>query len=200
MGFILVVDDLPVFREPISAILREAGYQTKTAEDGAAALEIIRSTPPDLVFLDINMPGMDGLQVVSILRADLQLKAIPVVLLTDSSDRATVLRARATGVQGYLLKSRFSAQELLARAAEHVPKPPLSAERAGAGVEAPPRAGELAPASAAPPLTRDAFLERVKRTAKAKALPGVVADVFAGHFRLCGHFFLGHPRSASCSL
>ena len=118
---ILVVDDMPAVREPIAASLRMAGYRTDLAADGRQALEVMRAQRPDLVLLDVAMPGMDGLAVLEAMRAFPETASVPVVLLTGESDKETVLAAAKWGVKDYLLKSSFSLPQLLARIRRHLP-------------------------------------------------------------------------------
>ena len=114
MSIILVVDDMPIFREPVAASLQLAGYEVITAGNGIEAMEKL-SLRPDLILLDIAMPQMDGLSFLRQLRKDPATRDLPVILLSAVSDKAVVAEAVRIGVQGYLLKSRFSLKELLTR-------------------------------------------------------------------------------------
>lgn len=120
MARILVVDDKSIFRDPIAAGLRLAGHVAMTASDGCEALGIARRERPDLILLDVAMPVMDGLTCLKQMREDPALASTPVILLTAISDRDFVVRARELGTEEYLLKSRFSLKELLARVVGHV--------------------------------------------------------------------------------
>jgi CheY-like chemotaxis protein/HD-like signal output (HDOD) protein len=149
---ILVVDDMAIFRDPIAASLRLAGYLTLVAADGEEALEVARAKRPDLVLLDIAMPRMDGLTFLRHLRADPNLKATRVILLTAISEKQYVLKAAALGVGEYLLKSRFRLKDLLDRIAKQLNAPrPNPAEAPAAAAAAAPAAPapEKAPAPAA---------------------------------------------------
>jgi CheY-like chemotaxis protein len=121
MSTVLVVDDMPIFRDPIAASLRLAGYKTVCAATGAEALAAARARRPDVVLLDVSMPGMDGISCLRAVRADPSLADLPVILLTAVSDRQYVLEAGKLGVKDYLLKSRFSLADLLARVAKYAP-------------------------------------------------------------------------------
>lgn len=116
MTTILVVDDMELFREPIAAALRLRGFEVKTAGDGHTALRLARNQPPDLVLLDLAMPGMDGLSVLALMRADSRLEDLPVILLTAVADRDYVIRAGKLGAKYYLLKTQFSIDQLVDRA------------------------------------------------------------------------------------
>lgn len=115
MSTILVVDDMAIFREPIAAALRMRGFDTRVAVDGTEALEETRRSCPDLILLDVAMPGMDGLSFLKALRSDPRHQDTPVILLSAMADRECILQAGKLGVQDYLLKSHFSLDELVAR-------------------------------------------------------------------------------------
>jgi CheY-like chemotaxis protein/HD-like signal output (HDOD) protein len=144
---ILVVDDMPLFRDPIAACLKLAGFTTQCASDGAEALGIVRADPPELILLDISMPRMDGLTFLKILRGDSRLQQIPVILLTASSDRKSVVQAAKLGISDYLLKSQASSVALIERIQQRLSKKP-SAEKPAASAGAPAAAAPLAAADA----------------------------------------------------
>jgi CheY-like chemotaxis protein len=114
---ILVVDDEPFICRSLSFVLRKDGYEVAEARDGEEALRLIRGQRPDLVFLDVMMPRVDGFEVAEIVRADPDLAGIRIVLLTargQDSDRA---RGRAAGVAAYVTKP-FSPSRILEQARE----------------------------------------------------------------------------------
>ncbi len=115
MSTILVVDDMAICREPIAEVLQAHGYKVVCAGNGIEALALLRDDPVDLVLLDVNMPKMDGLAMLGAMRSNPKLKHLPVVLLTDREGKEDILQAAKLGLQGYLLKSQFSLEELLAR-------------------------------------------------------------------------------------
>lgn len=112
---ILVVDDVAIVRDPIAAALRAAGHETICAADGKEALVAIAADRPDLVLLDIHLPDISGLQVLTSIRRNPMTAKMPVILLSSEEARDTVINAAKLGVQGYMLKSNFSLKELLAR-------------------------------------------------------------------------------------
>jgi len=130
----MVVDDMAVVREPIAASLRGAGYTTVCVADGELALAVMRKTPPDLLLLDLSMPGMDGMAVLRAMRARPETAETPVILLTASSQKGHVVEAASLGVKDYLLKSNFALSDLLARVGNYLPPVHKSAPRAVAGV------------------------------------------------------------------
>jgi two-component system response regulator ResD len=108
-GSVLVVDDEPTIGEVVSAYLRRAGYDTRVAADGHAALAAVAERAPDLIVLDLMLPGLDGLEVMRRVR-----DRSAVILLTargEESDRVTGLRL---GADDYVVKP-FSPAELVAR-------------------------------------------------------------------------------------
>lgn len=122
MSTILVVDDMPIIRAPIAASLQAAGFRTLCAAGGLEAL-VLLAERPDLILLDIQMPGMDGLTFLRLLRHSPRGAAIPVLLLTAEEDRAMVLKAVKLGAQGYILKSTFSLKDLVARVQQVLARP-----------------------------------------------------------------------------
>lgn len=87
-GTILIVDDAMDMRVYISALFKTGGYRTITCRDGAAGLEKARETPPDLVVLDVMMPGTGGALMYKLLRTDPRLKRIPVIMLSAVGQRS----------------------------------------------------------------------------------------------------------------
>ncbi|GAB3100774.1 hybrid sensor histidine kinase/response regulator [Lysobacter terrae] len=117
-GRILVVDDQPVNLRVVSSLLSRQGYEVVVASNGAEALERYRETAPDLVLLDMIMPGMDGFDVLRSLQA-LTPPVAPVVFVTAAQDRDMLLRAFDAGVVDYVTKP-FLPEELLARVNAHI--------------------------------------------------------------------------------
>lgn len=109
---ILVVDDDRAIRESLGRALRLEGYDVTLAEDGAAALEAIRISPPSAVILDVMMPNVDGLTVCRVLRAEGD--RTPVLMLTARTETAERVAGLDAGADDYLPKP-FDLDELLAR-------------------------------------------------------------------------------------
>ena len=101
---ILVVDDEPANRDILAARLASQGYETVTAASGEEALAIVRMQSPDLVLLDVMLPGLDGLQVCRRLKADRSVAFLPVILVTARADSADVVAGLAAGGDEYLTK------------------------------------------------------------------------------------------------
>src|SRR3989442_15359256 len=111
MKTILVVDDEPKIVELARDYLEHAGFAVQTARDGAAALEQVHRGRPDLVVLDLGLPGLDGLDVTRRIRQDSNL---PVIMLTARDDEIDKLLGLELGADDYLTKP-FSPRELVAR-------------------------------------------------------------------------------------
>jgi two-component system, cell cycle response regulator len=116
---VLIADDSLVIRAVVRAGLESEGYQVVEAVDGAAALDRCRRQPPDVVLLDIEMPGLDGYEVLAQLKADPDLKDIPIVFLTSRTGMDDVVAGLRGGAHDYL-KKPFEPPELLARVASAV--------------------------------------------------------------------------------
>ena len=109
---ILVVDDEKKIRDLLTAYLRSDGFEVAEASDGATALATIRRTEPDLVILDVMMPGMDGIEVLRELR---KTSDVFVMMLTARAEETDKLIGLSVGADDYLTKP-FSPRELVARA------------------------------------------------------------------------------------
>jgi DNA-binding response OmpR family regulator len=108
---VLVVDDEPKIIEVVGDYLRSAGYSVTTAADGEAAVASARARPPDLVVLDLGLPGLDGLDVARELRRASQ---VPIIMLTARGEETDRVLGLELGADDYLVKP-FSPRELLAR-------------------------------------------------------------------------------------
>jgi two-component system cell cycle response regulator len=120
---VLIADDSLVIRAVVRGSLEDEGYRVIEAVDGLAALEYCRLDPPDVLLLDVEMPQLDGYQVLSALKSDVELRDIPVVFLTSRSRTADVVAGLREGAHDYL-KKPFENIELIARvgSAVHVKK------------------------------------------------------------------------------
>src|SRR4030067_662375 len=94
-GDILIVDDMPVNLRLLSHMLTEQGYKVRSVINGQMALTAIRAAPPDLVLLDINMPGMNGYQVCEELKADETTRDIPVIFISALDETEDKVKAFA---------------------------------------------------------------------------------------------------------
>lgn len=108
---IMVVDDEQAIRTLLKRTLEMEGWEVILAEDGRSALAMMEKREPDLVILDINMPGLDGFQVLERIR---QHSNVPVIMLTGIGEVTTLGNALSLGADDYV-KKPFGARELLAR-------------------------------------------------------------------------------------
>ena len=113
----LVVDDSRVVRKLIRRILESGGYDVAEAEDGARALAACRADPPDCVVLDWNMPVMNGIEFLRVLRAEFGPDDPVVVFCTTENDTRSIAEALASGAQEYIMKP-FDAEILLGKMAQ----------------------------------------------------------------------------------
>ncbi len=108
---ILVVDDEPAIRRLVEANLSRAGYEVALARDGAEALAAVMAKPPDLVVLDVLMPGMSGLGVLGRLKSDPRTWEIPVVMLTAQGHDDQIRHGWQSGTDFYMTQP-FNPEEL----------------------------------------------------------------------------------------
>ena len=114
---ILLVDDDDMVRDLVAATLKGGDYQLLQASDGGKGLELAREHQPDLVFLDVNMPVMDGVSVCAAIKADPTTRTTIVIMLTALGQEVDKDRARRAGADGYFTKP-FSPLSLLRRVDE----------------------------------------------------------------------------------
>ena len=171
---ILVVDDDLTIGEVVGDYLRDAGLETRHAADGPSALSVAREWPPDLVVLDLMLPGLDGLEVCRQLRAAHGSQALPVIMLTALGQEADRVVGLEAGADDYVTKP-FSPRELALRV--------QAVLRRAAAAQAPPpepfRAGRF---------EVDVAGRRIRRDGQAMALTIREFDLLA--------FFLSHPGRA----
>jgi two-component system response regulator MtrA len=108
---ILVVDDDTALAEMIGIVLRTEGFEPSFCADGALAVDMFRATKPDLVLLDLMLPGMDGIEVCGQIRSE---SGTPIIMLTAKSDTADVVKGLESGADDYMVKP-FNPKELVAR-------------------------------------------------------------------------------------
>ncbi len=104
MPRILIVDDSPTESFKISGVLKRHGHEVLAAESGEQALQVARDSKPDLILMDIVMPGLNGFQATRQLTRDPVTSAIPVVMLTAKSQEADRIWGERQGARGYLVK------------------------------------------------------------------------------------------------
>jgi two-component system, OmpR family, response regulator MtrA len=108
---ILVVDDDTALAEMIGIVLRAEGFEPVFCADGSLALAAFQQSTPDLVLLDLMLPGMDGIEVCARIRED---SGVPIIMLTAKSDTTDVVKGLESGADDYVVKP-FNPKELVAR-------------------------------------------------------------------------------------
>lgn len=110
-GRVLVVDDDTALAEMIGIVLDSEGYDPTFCSDGALAVAKFRDEEPDLVLLDVMLPGMDGIEICEAIRSE---SGVPIIMLTAKSDTTDVVRGLEAGADDYIVKP-FDPKELVAR-------------------------------------------------------------------------------------
>jgi len=101
---VLIVDDETSLRTLVRANLEVDGFEVSEAVDGIQAMEMLKENRPDLILLDIMMPGKDGIEVLEDIAADKELSEIPVILLTAKGEQEDLERGAALGARGHITK------------------------------------------------------------------------------------------------
>jgi DNA-binding response OmpR family regulator len=171
---VLVVDDDTTVSEVVARYLEREGFVAETVADGRTALDRVLAEPPDLVVLDLMLPGVDGLEICRRVRA---LAPVPIVILTARGQESDRIVGLDLGADDYVAKP-FSTKELVARI-----RAVLRRAR-----------GPLAVAPGAAPVYRDGDLE-VDVAARQARLGGAVVGLTAREFELLA-FLVRHPRQA----
>ena len=101
---VLVVDDEPMARTLLRLMLVRAGFNVSEAEDGFDALDKVKINPPDVILLDVMMPGMDGFKVCETLRKDEETTSLPIIMLSAKTDLDSINKGLRAGATKYLTK------------------------------------------------------------------------------------------------
>jgi two-component system cell cycle response regulator DivK len=117
---VLIVEDNPANMTLATFLVRSAGHTVISATDAEVGLTLARGEQPDLILMDIQLPGMDGLEAIRQLKGDEATRAIPVIALTALAMKGDEERIRAAGCDGYIAKP-LAYRELLAIVAAHLP-------------------------------------------------------------------------------
>ena len=125
---LLIVDDNPTNRKLAASVLEFAGYEIFEAADAPSALAIIERTPPDLILMDIALPGMDGLTLTRRLKADPATRHIRIVALTAFAMKGDDLKAWEAGCDGYITKP-IDTRRIADQTAEILARPASNLER-----------------------------------------------------------------------
>jgi two-component system cell cycle response regulator DivK len=124
MAKVLIIEDNPANMTLATFLLQSAGHSVLAATDAETGLTLARSEQPDLVLMDIQLPGMDGLEATALLKKDDATRDIPVVALTALAMKGDEARIRAAGCDGYIAKP-LAYKEFLATISSHLVKATL---------------------------------------------------------------------------
>ena len=119
MAKLVFCEDDPTIRKLIQVALRSTGHELYVAPNGSEGLTLIEKVLPDIVFSDVSMPEMDGMQLCAVLKDRPNLSHIPIILMTASVQRLQVEEGYRHGARGYLMKP-FSMPELRAKIDEYL--------------------------------------------------------------------------------
>jgi two-component system alkaline phosphatase synthesis response regulator PhoP len=111
---IVIVEDEPDVADLVDHYLKKEGFETEIFHDGAVALEKIRIKPPDIIILDLMLPGMDGLEICRTLRTETLTKGLPIIMLTAKGEELDRILGLEMGADDYITKP-FSPKEMVAR-------------------------------------------------------------------------------------
>ncbi len=120
---ILIVEDELSMQRALKSKLEHAGYVVRAAVDGEEALASLRASKPDLMLLDLIMPKMDGISVLRQVKSDEDLRAVPVVILTNLSSGDKVAEAMQLGTFDFLVKANYSLDDVLKKVVDRVGQP-----------------------------------------------------------------------------
>jgi twitching motility two-component system response regulator PilG len=116
----MVIDDSKTIRRTAETLLKKAGCDVVTADDGFEALSKIVDTRPDIIFVDVMMPRLDGYQTCALIKNNRQFKTTPVIMLSSKDGLFDRARGKIVGSEQYLTKP-FTKKELLGAIVQHVP-------------------------------------------------------------------------------
>ena len=116
---IMVIDDSSTIRKTAETLLKRAGFEVITAADGFEAMSVVADQHPDIIFIDIMMPRLDGYQTCALIKKNKTYKNTPVILLTSKDGLFDRARGRIVGSDRYLTKP-FTKDELLGAITEHL--------------------------------------------------------------------------------
>jgi len=119
---ILLAEDDKFISKAYKAGLEKAGFEVITSLDGDAALEDIKSKNPDIILLDIIMPGKNGFEIMSEIKSDENLKKIPVIVLSNLGQESDIKKGDELGAVDYMIKSNFSMKEVIEKIKFHLAK------------------------------------------------------------------------------
>ncbi len=119
---ILIVEDEEILRKVLQEKFEEENFEVKVAVDGAAVAAVVKSWQPDLILLDIILPKKDGLSVLQELKADADLRSIPVIMTSNLGEDEKIKQALKLGAVDYLVKTQHPVKEIIEKVKHHLLK------------------------------------------------------------------------------
>jgi DNA-binding response OmpR family regulator len=110
---VLLVEDDPFIRDIYQVKFSQEGFEVSMAENGAEALKKMKQSVPDIILLDIIMPYMDGMETLKNIKDNEEWKKIPVIMLTNISEKEKITKSEDYGINEYLIKSHFTPSEVV---------------------------------------------------------------------------------------
>lgn len=113
MAKVLIVEDDKFLRELISQKLTKEGYEASSAVDGEEGVKKVKEEKPDIVLLDLILPGIDGFEVLTKVKEDPSVSSIPVIILSNLGQKEDIERGMKIGATDYLIKAHFTPSEII---------------------------------------------------------------------------------------
>jgi len=115
MAKILLIEDEKTLRFLIVQTLTQEGFEVEEAVDGEEGIQKLKNNKPDLILLDLVLPGMNGFEVLSKIKKDSELESIPVVILSNLGQEEEIKKGMNLGATDYLIKAHFTLDQIVAR-------------------------------------------------------------------------------------
>lgn len=112
---VLIIEDDKFFRDLLTNKLKEAGFNPLPAQDGGEAFNLLKAVKPDLIVLDLVLPGLSGMEILEALRKEEKTEGVPVIVLSNLSEPEEMDKAKALGVVDFLVKVNFTPEEIVER-------------------------------------------------------------------------------------
>jgi DNA-binding response OmpR family regulator len=114
-GTILIIEDNALSRRVSHDMLDSAGYNMLLAEDGKTGRDLVKAKKPDLIMLDLVLPGLHGFEVLKLVRGDAETKDIPILIMTELGEQDDIRKGLELGANDYMMKGLFGPREILAK-------------------------------------------------------------------------------------
>ena len=123
---VLLIEDSDFVQKTFLTVLAMGGFQVSAANDGNAGIAAIAKDKPDLILLDLMMPGMDGFKVLSFLKSDPKIADIPVIVLSAKGNSEEIQKAISLGAKDFLIKSTTPPKKVLEKVKQHLSTPQIT--------------------------------------------------------------------------